>query len=37
MVSGLNMSHENMSDFVLFPMFGITLVITMRDFDFGSH
>ena len=33
----LNMSHEKMSDFALFPLFGFTLVIKLRNFDFESH
>ena len=31
------MSHENVSDFVSFPLFGFTLVIKLRNFDFESH
>ena len=37
MVSDLNMSHGKMSDFVLFPLFGFTLVIKVINFDFESH
>ena len=37
MASGLNMSREKLSDFVLFPLFGFTLVIKLRNFDFKSH
>ena len=37
MVSGLNMSHGKMSNFVLFPLFGFTLVIKPINFDFESH
>ena len=37
MVSDLNMSHGKMSDFVSFPLFGFTLVIKLRNFDFESH
>ena len=33
MMSDLNMSHEKVSDFVSFPLFGFTL----RNFDFESH
>ena len=29
--------HEKMSDFVSFTMFGLTVVIKLRNFDFGSH
>ena len=36
-MSDLNMSHEEMSDFVLFPLFGFTLVIKLRNFDIESH
>ena len=31
MVSDLNMSHEKMSDFVLFPMSELTLVEKLRN------
>ena len=31
------MSHGKMSDFVSFPLFGFTLVIKLRNFDFKSH
>ena len=37
MVSGLNMSHGKMSDFVSLPLFGFALVIKLRNLDFGSH
>ena len=35
-MSDLNMSHGKMSDFdfVSFPLFGFTLVIKLRNFDF---
>ena len=33
----LNMSHEEMSDFVSFTMFGSTIVTNLVNFDFGSH
>ena len=33
----LNMSLENTSDFVAFPLLGFTLVIKQRNFDFESH
>ena len=36
-MSDLNISHGNMSDFVLFPLFGFTLVIKLRNFDFEDH
>ena len=36
-MSDLNMSHGKMSDFVSFPLFGFTLVIKLRNFDFESH
>ena len=29
--------HEKMPDFVSIPLFGLTLVITLRNFDFESH
>ena len=35
--SDLNISHEKMYDFVLFPLFGFTLVIILRNFDFEGH
>ena len=34
MGSDLNMLHGKVSDFVLFPLLGFTLVIKMRNFDF---
>ena len=37
MMSGLNLSHEKMSDFMSFPLFGFTLIIKLRNFDFESH
>ena len=37
MVSDLKMFHEEMSDFVLFPLFGFALAIKLRNFDFESH
>ena len=37
MVSDLNMANEKMSDFVSFPLFGFTLVVKLRNFDFESH
>ena len=37
MVSDLNMSVGKMSDLVLFPLFGFTLVTKLRNFDFESH
>ena len=37
MVSYLNMSQGKMSDFVSFPLFGFTLVIKLKNFDFESH
>ena len=37
MVSDLNMYHEKMSDFVSLSLFGFTLVIKLRNFDFESH
>ena len=33
-VPDLNIFHEKMSYFVLFSMFGFTLVIKLRNFDF---
>ena len=37
MVSDLNVSHGKMSDFVSFALFGFTLVIKLRNFDFKGH
>ena len=37
MVSDLNMSVGKMSDLVLFPLFGFTLVTKLRNFDFEGH
>ena len=37
MMSDLNMSYENMSDFVSFPMLGFALMIKLRSFDFEVH
>ena len=37
MFSDLNISHENMSDFVSFPLFTFTLDIKLRIFDFKGH
>ena len=34
MLSDLNMFHGKMSDFVLFPLLGFTLVIKLKNFDF---
>ena len=32
-----NMSNGKLADFVLFPLFGFTLVIKLIKFDFESH
>ena len=37
MASDFNMPHGKMSDFVLFPFFGFTLVIKLKNFHFESH
>ena len=37
MASDLIMPHGKMSDLVSFPMFGFTLLIKLRNFDFESH
>ena len=37
MVSDLNISHETMSYFISFLMFGFTLFIKLRNFHFKSH
>ena len=36
-ISNLNMSHWNMSNFVLLWLFEFTLFIKLRNFDFESH
>ena len=37
MVSDLKISHGKMADFVSFPLFGLTLVIKLRNFNFEGH
>ena len=37
MRSDFNMSCEEMSHFVSFPLFGLTLFLKLRHFDFGSN
>ena len=37
MASDLNMSYGKMSDFVSFPLFGFTLAIKLRNFNFEGH
>ena len=37
MLSDLNMSHGKISDFVSFPLFGFTLLIKQKKFDFEGH
>ena len=37
MTPDLHMSLGKMPDFVLIPLFGFTLVIKLRNFDFESH
>ena len=37
MVSDLSMSHGKMSDFFSFPLFGFTLVMKLRNFDFERY
>ena len=37
MVSDLNMPPGKMSGFVSFPLFGVSLVIKLRNFDFEGH
>ena len=36
-MSDLNMSHRKLSYFVSFPLFGLTLAIKLRNFDFKSY
>ena len=36
-MSDLNVSHEEMSDFVSLTLFGFTLVTKLRNFNFESH
>ena len=37
MMSGLNMTHGKMFDFVSFPLLGFTLVIKLRYSDLESN
>ena len=37
MMLDLNIPLRKMSDFVSFPLFGFTLVIKLRNFDFESY
>ena len=37
MLSDLNMFHGKMSDFVSVPLFRVTLVIRLTNFDFAGH
>ena len=37
LISDLNMSHGKMPDFISFTLFGFTLVIKLRNFDFESY
>ena len=37
MVSAFTMSHRETSDFVSFPLFGITLIMKLTNFDFEGH
>ena len=37
MTSYLNMSHGKMSDFISFPLFRLTLVTKLNNFDIESH
>ena len=37
MLSDLNMFHGKMSDFVSVPLFRVTLVIKLTNFDFVGH
>ena len=37
MVSDLNMSNGEISDFVSFPLFGFTLVKKLKNIDFKGH
>ena len=37
MMSDLNMSLEKMPDFLSFPLFGLTVIIKLRNFDSESH
>ena len=36
MMSNLNLSHGEMSNFVLIPLLGFILVLKLRNFDFKS-
>ena len=37
MMPDLNIPHGKMSEFGLVSLFGVTLVIKLRSFDFRSH
>ena len=37
MMSDLNMAHGKISDFVSFPLFGFTVAIKLRNFDFENQ
>ena len=37
MMSDLNLFLKKISDFVSFPLFGFTLLIKLRNFDFECH
>ena len=37
MASDFNMPRGKLSDFVLFPFFGFTLVMKLKNFHFESH
>ena len=37
MVPDLNMSHGKKSDFVSIPLFGFTLVVKLKNFEFESY
>ena len=36
-ISDLNVSHGKISDFLSFPLFVLTLVMKLRNFDSESH
>ena len=37
MIFGLDILHGRMPDFISLPLFGLIVVIKLRNFDFESH
>ena len=36
-MADLHMPHEKMSDFISIPLFGLTLITKLRNFEFETH